>query len=459
MPPKKDKEPKGFSQPPQPSTPSAGTSGSQESAPKYRLQDQTASPPNPTPLPVPQPVGQDQRCPPTTPLRQDPSEPPGNDKQGKRKRRTSPKTPENLIEPEASTAASPVADNSPPSKLKPPPSDNTLLPPPQLAEARQTTTSRPPPTIIDAFEQALPPVRLATDFGTELGGHESSMLVKSTVPPPFWIARKAEHYLELADRYLSTPKVRAYLSNHYLPSLEPTFRVRREADVVTFTATHLTHAANLALGGAVFPGEVEMLSEYQRGQCRPDCIWRLDSTGGDENSDDDAVSGSGGRKQNKQQRKRTGPVFAVLELKITGAFNVCDFDNSKVEESNLSKRNPKRTQIEGEILSPMKQITTYGQSENFDTQYVACFDGRTLFLGVLLPGPESTTAPFIRGTVLSCQGGLAENGKGHEYARKALLGWLIEARLEQRADKNHHVPRKLEPRPLRQAKERPNITR
>ena len=52
----------------------------------------------------------------------------------------------------------------------------------------------------------------------------------------------------IAEAYLSRPAVRSRLEAHYTPSLEPTFRVRREADVAAYSGTHLTHTVNLALG-------------------------------------------------------------------------------------------------------------------------------------------------------------------------------------------------------------------
>lgn len=318
--------------------------------------------------------------------------------------------------PDARRTSPSAAEQSSPQKSQQLPS-RVLLPAPHLHE---TALSSKALTIFQAFNAPLPTFEKAYDFDPSLGKHTSSSLVESTKPPRYWSEVDVAHYLALADSYLAKPQVKSQLALHYAPSLEPTFRVRREADVVTYAATHLTHAVNMAID-LIFPDSIESVSEVELGNCRPDFIWR-----------------SAGSKTAKQ-------TFAVLEMKSTGGIDVAVFRDATEAQAHAAdkereQQEPANEEAEATFFkdganeySTIKQMTTYAQSDAFDTCYIACFDGPYLFLGVFSPGPGRL--PLLKGTLLPCHG-----DRGH-HARKALLGWLIEARIEKQRGKNHRVPR------------------
>lgn len=137
----------------------------------------------------------------------------------------------------------------------------------------------------------------------------SSALVDSVDPPQYWTELDAGYYLAIADSYLSRPNVESYLEKHCAPSAEPTFCIRREADVVAYSATHLTHAPNMALGGVIFPGKIEMVSELGEEGCRVDCVWR------------------------ETKSRKGDPVFAALEMKISGVLEPEFFAAAKLTEA------------------------------------------------------------------------------------------------------------------------------
>lgn len=96
-----------------------------------------------------------------------------------------------------------------------------------------------------------------------------------------------------------------------------------------------------------------------------------------------------------------------------------------------------------DVVNTVKQLTAYAHHEAFDTRYVACFDGRYISLGVFSQGPRGSLTPLLKGTLLPCQG---QHGN---KARRALLGWLIEAQLKKKTGENHFVPRVLRQLPDR----------
>lgn len=160
----------------------------------------------------------------------------------------------------------------------------------------------------------------------------------------------------IAEAYLSRPAVRSRLEAHYTPSLEPTFCVRREADVAAYSGTRLTHAVNPALGAGL-PRAIEMVNEYQAGKkTRTDCAWRSW----------DAKKGS----------------FAMLEMKIYEAIDKDEFDDAMqtreqssrqagaVEDGRLGLDIPSLFD-EQSALPMIKQITCCAHSEWYDTRYVS----------------------------------------------------------------------------------------
>ncbi|KAK4135107.1 hypothetical protein BT67DRAFT_462049 [Trichocladium antarcticum] len=323
---------------------------------------------------------------------------------------SSPSTPKPTGSPPGSATPRPVAataQRTTPSATEPPP---VLLP---AAHLHQTSPSATALTILQAFSAPLPTFKMARDFVPTLGKHRSSALVGVTDPPRFWSEVRVDHYLSVADSYLAKVDVKSKLSLHYAPSLEPTFRVRREADVVTYAATHLTHTVNIAIGG-LFPDAVESVSEVEVGQCRPDFIWR-----------------AAGSKDAQQ-------AFAILEMKITGGIDPAIFRRATEAKAHAADQAAEEKDTlfrydDGSEYSAIKQMATYAHSNKFDTQYVALFDGTYLFLGVFSKGMGRI--PLLKGTLLPCYG---DQGR---HTRKALLGWLIEAKLEKQQGRNHCVRR------------------
>ncbi|KAK3897195.1 hypothetical protein C8A05DRAFT_19987 [Staphylotrichum tortipilum] len=288
-----------------------------------------------------------------------------------------------------------------------PPSTSSRHSPPQRSEqplARALFPSAPlhqkpsessTMTVLQAFSAPLPPFELAADYAVELGTHKSSLTVAATEAPKFWTERPVAHYLSIADTHLAKAKVKNYLDGHSTPSLEPTFRVRREADVVTYASTHLTYAVNMALGGVIFPDEVEMLSEVQAGntgsQLRPDSIWRTAPS-------------------------RTANSFAILEMKITGGIKVDNLNEGQRADATATNVFSE----ENKMINSVKQLTAYARNVKFNTRYVAAlFDGKYLLLCTF--DQDAKTVPLMTGTLLPCHGNKGIN------TRKALLGWLIEA--------------------------------
>lgn len=247
----------------------------------------------------------------------------------------------------------------------------------------------------------LPTFQRAADFKPG-GKHESSKTVGDTLPPTYWTERDVGDYLATADAHLAKPGVKDYLDKHYAPSLEPTFRVRREADVVRYAAVHLVHAVNMALGGAIFPGGVETAAECQAGlsgmQLRPDSMWRA-------------------------AKAKTPNGFAILELKTAGGM-----DLKRLDEGKRADENATNTFSENTMMNSIKQLTAYARNEVFNARYVALFDGQHLLLCIF--SQDANKLPLMTGTLVPCHGTKGAN------ARKALLGWLVEAKNQKEAKKN-----------------------
>ncbi|KAH6617496.1 hypothetical protein F5144DRAFT_606995 [Chaetomium tenue] len=380
-----------------PSTPLSTSETNRKPSPPTAPQKPTSFPQEAVSLPMrhphPQPPPANQQAQPTTPIRQA-SHTKGSNPSTPKPLGTTPKhgagsaTPRPIPAEIRRTSSSiteepPVGPQAPPFKV--------LLPAPDLRQTPGSTGF----TVLQALSTPLPALKMANDFNPKLGNHKSSALVDAADPPRFWSEVRAEHYLALADKYLAKAGVQSKLSLQYASSLDPTFRVRREADVVTYAATHLTNSANIAID-AFFSGAVETVSEMEVNQCRPDYIWR--------------AAGSKGANQ----------AFAILEMKITGRA--------------ASYRPETYFQYDdGSEYKAMKQLATYAHSKQFDSRYAALFDGSHLFLGIFSEGP--TPVPLLKGTLLPCHD---DQGR---HARKALLGWLIEAKLEKQQGRNCAVSR------------------
>lgn len=234
-----------------------------------------------------------------------------------------------------------------------------------------------------------------------------------------------DRYLKLADNYLGTG-VQSKLNQHYVPSVEPTFRARREADVIAYAATHLTYTVNMAIGN-IFVDAIESASEVEAKSCPTDYVWR---TAGSKGADE---------------------LFAILEMKIHGGIKPDIFHRTTETRALAADQAAEQvgrlapdTYFKGggtREYPVIQQMSNYAQNDMFDTRYVSLFDGIYLFLGIFSEGTNGV--PALKGTLLPCRG---DEGR---HARKALLGWLIEAKMEKTNGHNHfvgRVPRDLPPR-------------
>jgi hypothetical protein len=257
--------------------------------------------------------------------------------------------------------------------------------------------------LLEAFYEPLPSIIKAADFDASNDGN-SSARTSQTIPPDFWVPIDISHYLAIADTELSRDSVKKALSAYHAPALEPTFRVRREADIVTYSATHLTHAVGHALN-AILPKPVETVNEYSFSVwARVDRVWR-------------------------ERGAKTGS-FAMLEMKNYGLLNPDEFEMAQYRGPE-ARRPSSFTDLD--ILPIIRQITNYAQIEFFKTRYACLYDGNFLFLGVFESPAQQTALPILRGTLIPCLGGQ------NNTARRALLGWLIEAWNKKQAGQNDHI--------------------
>ncbi|KAH6622641.1 hypothetical protein F5144DRAFT_632098 [Chaetomium tenue] len=258
-------------------------------------------------------------------------------------------------------------------------------------------------TLLEAFYEPLPSVTKAADFGHG-DTRPSGTLVAETNPPQCWVPLDVNHYLAIAETHLSKDAIKKVLSAHRAPALDPTFRVRREDDIVTYAATHLTHAVNHALG-AILSQPVEMLNEYSASTAaRVDRAWR-----------------PWGAKKHS---------FAVLEMKNMEAMRALHFEATQDEDPDADTP----SLFDGRpILSMIKQITCYVKLPFYDTRYASLYDGNFLFLGVFELPPQQDSLPILKGTLIPC------HGKHNDKARRALLGWLVEAWEKKQRGENHHL--------------------
>ncbi|EAQ84162.1 predicted protein [Chaetomium globosum CBS 148.51] len=311
----------------------------------------------------------------------------------------------------------PSASSSPSQQLPSRPTNESLpkslLPAAELYESTPKLKSSES-TLLQAFYEPLHSLDMAADFKPGSDG-DSSARVGQTIPPEYWVPININHYLVIANAHLSKNSVKQALSARHTPTLEPTFRVRREADIVTYSSTHLTYAVSHALG-ATLAQPVEVTNEYQYSNlARVDRVWR--SWG--------ATTGS----------------FAMLEIKNYGIIDAEEFQRAMYREPGV-KNSTLFANLS--ILSIIKQITNYVQIPTYGTRYASLYDGKYLFLGVFETPPQPTDRPILKGTLVPCTG--AENTQ----ARRALLGWLIEAwEKKQRGENENIAETQRPPRPPR----------
>ena len=249
-------------------------------------------------------------------------------------------------------------------------------------------------TLFDSFNSPLPALPKKEGLGRT---HISSDTVLKTAAPKFWIDRTIQPYEWLADEALSTRAVKLDTVEHCLPTLEYTFKVSAEADVVRAAALYFIHPCNVALQAKHSDVEILCLAEFPSPGMRPDIIYR-----------------KGGR------------TFAILEYKVIDAVNGEEFVEARVEwglsprEISGIKREVqqagKKSLFEGNSLKQIKQMACYSNRSREKTKYIAMFNWDWLFLSVF-----SSDKAIVDGTLVD------RDGPEKNKVRKAFLGWLLEA--------------------------------
>ncbi|KAH6847369.1 hypothetical protein B0I37DRAFT_374891 [Chaetomium sp. MPI-CAGE-AT-0009] len=265
----------------------------------------------------------------------------------------------------------------------------------------------------ESFFQPLPQLHTAAEWVKKSDLSYSSPAVSATVPPAYWLEVDATHYLLKADKALEKPKVKRYLQVRANPSTDPLFRMRVEADVVRFGNEQLVFHVNHALF-ANFGATIESFSEYHTDGCRPDKVWRQYDPKGNAHE-----------------------AVALLESKIKCGIEENEFLAAKLYPGEDPKkklaavvRKTKKTHFMKKSLKIMSQVSKYARSQVFNTNYVALFDSNYLFLCVF----DQQNPVALKGTLIPCQ------GPKSNIARRAFLGWLIEAWEKKCEGENFRAP-------------------
>ena len=270
-------------------------------------------------------------------------------------------------------------------------------------------------SLYDSFFHPLPSLPEASDK-KDFNNSYSSATTGYIVPPAYWEEVPVAHYLEKAHQALRFPKAKRYLEARFDLNLDPLLRMRVEADVVRWGDEHLAFHVNHALY-ARFSTIMESFSEYEIDKCRPDKVWR--------------------RRHNAEDRQHE--CVALFESKIKNAIVEDELKAAKLFpgedpqqkiEGALEKGWEKGTYFQGKSLKIMSQIAKYSRSTYFNTNYVALFDSKHLFLCVF----DRQDPSGLKATLVPCQ------EEGNNLARRALLGWLIEAWEKELAGENSHAP-------------------
>jgi hypothetical protein len=261
--------------------------------------------------------------------------------------------------------------------------------------------------LYEAFSDPLPDFPEAPGWKapTPFSLGSSNPATNVTCPPACWLEVHVNHYLQIAKRELAKPAVKDYLQGCAYPEMDPLLKLRCEADVVRYGNEQLILSVNQALRAILGDGRIECYSEFEFDNCRPDTAW--------------VMAGSGDELDSKNS-------FALLEAKIQGAIRPDQFGPTKItREQDLpgafesAAGNSKRTHFIGNSERIMSQVAKYARNVAFNTNYVALFDSGFLFLGIFSLDEKDTY--FMKGTLIPCQGSASKD------ARKALLGWLVEA--------------------------------
>lgn len=252
-------------------------------------------------------------------------------------------------------------------------------------------------TISQSFNEPLPTLPQVPGLGTTT--HVSGLTSMNADPPKFWLDRTIQPYTTLANQALVAPDVHRETTESCMPSLERTFLISCEADVVRAAALYFLHPVNMALT-AMYPDVlIHCLSESGSGgaRTRPDIVF-----------------------------KKNGRTFAVLEYKVVGVVVKSEFTPARLPMTASPDEVEKKRKGTGILAAEsffgpkatkiVKQMTAYSEDPDFNTKYIALLNWDFLFLAVF-----NRYADVMHGSLVS------RTGSERNQLRKAFLGWLLEA--------------------------------
>jgi len=268
---------------------------------------------------------------------------------------------------------------------------------------RSTAMAQPTPklraiTISQSFIQSLP--TLPRVVGLAPLAYISGQEALDADPPKLWLRRTIQPYVNLANTALTDPNVHRECTENCTPSIERTFMVSAEGDVVRAAALYFLYPANVALT-AMYPDvEIHCQAESSSGGTRPDIIY-----------------------------KRRGQVFAMVEYKNLGVVHQSEFTEARLpitaSREEIEKKVKAAQCLTGQTcfgsnaIKVLKQMTAYVNNPQWNAanlKYVAMFNWDLLFLSVF-----GCDADVILGTLVS------RAGPERNQLRKAYLGWLLVA--------------------------------
>ncbi|KAK1763763.1 hypothetical protein QBC33DRAFT_597178 [Phialemonium atrogriseum] len=200
------------------------------------------------------------------------------------------------------------------------------------------------------------------------------------------IAQSFNEPLPTLPQALVAPNVHRLTTESCMPSLERTFWISCEADVVRVAALYFLHPVNLALTARYPDVLIHCLSESGSAgaRARPDIVF-----------------------------KKNGRTFAVLEYKVVGVVVKSEFTPARLPmTASPDEVEKKRARSAIKIV---KQMTAYSEDSDFNTKYIALLNWDFLFLAVF-----NRDADAMHGGLVS------RTGSEGNQLRKAFLGWLLE---------------------------------
>ncbi|KAK0739491.1 hypothetical protein B0T21DRAFT_436373 [Apiosordaria backusii] len=270
---------------------------------------------------------------------------------------------------------------------------------------RSSTPSTTNESIFDCLFQPLPALKAVDNWLPASSTSWSNAKTEATCPSAYWDEVSIDYYVEKADKKLQSVSVRQALKSIANPILDPLMRKRVEADVVRYGNEVLVY--QVWKKAAPKPGEEKHL--FAMIESKSSQSLKLEEFERPRRLNGKVFIDSAGKQQKEEVESRE----AKLE-------EIKDVDNSR------------KTWFDGRYNRKlMAQLSKYAREANFNTNYAGLFDSNHLFLTVY-----STTDHYaIRGTIVPCDS---------KNARKALLGWLIEAWEAECDGKNRVSPRHME---------------